>query len=82
MDKCPSIVILGQTISDLLRHIFGEVHVSQRMCQMYINKQRKHKTTVDVLSTNDLCVAITCTTCVCVCVCVCVCCYLCVHACV
>ena len=24
MDKCPSIIILGQTVSDLLGHIFGE----------------------------------------------------------
>ena len=34
MDKCPSIIILGQTISYLLGHIFGEVrtHVPQQMC--------------------------------------------------
>ena len=29
MDKCPSIVILGRTIADLLGQIFGEVHVPQ-----------------------------------------------------
>ena len=32
MDKCPSIVILGQTISDLLGHIFGEVHMCHSGC--------------------------------------------------
>ena len=32
MDKCPSIIILGQTISGLLGHIFGEVNnVLQQM---------------------------------------------------
>ena len=32
MDKCPSIIILGQTISDLLRHIFEEVHMYHSRC--------------------------------------------------
>ena len=27
MDKCPSIVILHQTFSDLLRQVFREVHM-------------------------------------------------------
>ena len=32
MDKCPSIILLGQTISDLLGHIFGEVHMCHSRC--------------------------------------------------
>ena len=32
MDKCPSIIILGQTISDLLGHIFGEAHMCHSRC--------------------------------------------------
>ena len=32
MDECPSIIILGQTISDLLGHIFGEVHMCHSRC--------------------------------------------------
>ena len=37
-DKCPSAIILGQKISALLRHRFGEVHcatvdVPQQMCR-------------------------------------------------
>ena len=32
MDKCPSIIILSQTISDLLGHIFGEEHMSHSRC--------------------------------------------------
>ena len=32
MNKCPSIIILGQTISDLLGHIFGEAHMCQSRC--------------------------------------------------
>jgi hypothetical protein len=32
MDKCPSIIILGQTVSDLLRHILGEVHMCHSRC--------------------------------------------------
>ena len=49
MDKCPSIIILGQTISDLLRHIFGEAHMCQSRCA-----STKVKAQVDILSTNDL----------------------------
>ena len=32
MDKCPNIIILGQTISDLLGHIVGEVHMCHSRC--------------------------------------------------
>ena len=32
MDKCPSIIILGQTISDLLGHIFGQVYMGGVGC--------------------------------------------------
>ena len=32
MDKCSSIIILGQTISDLLGHTFGEVHMCHSRC--------------------------------------------------
>ena len=32
MDKCPSIIILGQTISDLLGHILGEIHMCHSRC--------------------------------------------------
>ena len=41
MDKCPSNIILGQTISDLLGHIFGEVRMCHSRC-----------TTVDVYQQN------------------------------
>ena len=32
MDKCPSIIIMGQTISDLLGYIIGEVHMCHSRC--------------------------------------------------
>ena len=32
MDSCPSTILLGQTISDLLRYIFGEVHMCHSRC--------------------------------------------------
>ena len=32
IDKCPSIILLGQTISDLLRHILGEIHMCHSRC--------------------------------------------------
>ena len=49
MDKCPSIIILGQTISDLLRHSFGEVHMCYSKCASTKNISR-----VDFLSTSNL----------------------------
>ena len=32
MDKCPSIILLDQTILDLLGYIFGEVHMNHSRC--------------------------------------------------
>ena len=40
MDKCPSIIVLGQTISDLLGHIFGEVHMCHSRCASTNNESR------------------------------------------
>ena len=68
MDKCPSIIISGQTTSYLFGHIFGEVHMCHSRCatvdvsqQMYHSRcatvdvhQHIMKAQVDILSTNDL----------------------------
>ena len=32
MDKCPSIIIVGQTFSDLLGHLVGEVRMCHSRC--------------------------------------------------
>ena len=59
MDKCPSIIISDQTISDLLRHSFGEVHICYSKCA-----STKSISRVDFLSTSNLISSL----CVCVCV--------------
>ena len=38
MDKCPSIIIVGQTFSDLLGHIIGEVHMCHSRCASTSNE--------------------------------------------
>ena len=42
MDKCPSIIILGQTISDLFGHIFGEVYT--QVSYVRIQLRARHHT--------------------------------------
>ena len=54
MDKCPSIIILGQTISDLLGYNFGEVNKYHSRCATVDVHQQMVKAKVDILSTNDL----------------------------
>ena len=54
MDKCPNIIILGQTNSDLLGHIFGEVHKCHSRCATVDVHQHINKAQVGILSTNDL----------------------------
>ena len=53
MDKCPSIIILGQTISAMLRHI-----LEKHTCATVDVHQQKVKVQVDILSTNDLVISL------------------------
>ena len=58
VDKCPSIINLGQTISDLLGHI-----LEKYTCATVDVHQQIMKAKVDILNTNDLVTSL----CVCVC---------------
>ena len=69
LDKCLSIMILGQTISALFEDIFEEVHMCHSRCASTHNEN----TSIHTLSTNECVCACACThVCACVCVCVCV----------
>ena len=57
MDKCPSIIILGQTISDLLGHILhGEVHMCHSRCASTNNESMNRHSLYERLGITTVCV--------------------------